>query len=292
MSRTETFLSFPRLLLGSGRSSSELGLASRVRTLESPVELFSLLIAAASRSGHSERLTNSNCGSAALSTLRDKAVLGRPIDTSGRDDSRIFGSSADCPGAVSLKSWSVAATLRPMPAFAELLGGKLSSWPDEVEEDVDDTYDALRNRGRAVFGGETIGGRSIDEREAGIVRDRAAFFCEGRLAEGDCGASRSCLFALTEVSESVPLSLACCAHCCCCFTVCEGLRRKTGCGEKYCSAISGSLGLRALRRGDECAVTVAELGGEGGKVKSGCLECFAWIAGPIDSSETKGKTWV
>lgn len=35
--------------------------------------------------------------------------------------------------------------------------------------------------------------------------------------------------------------------------------------------------MRALRRGDELAVTVAELGGEGGKVKSGCLECFESI---------------
>ena len=54
VSRTDTFRSLPRL-----GSASFVLVLSRVLTLDSPVVLFSLLMAAASRSGHSERLTNS-----------------------------------------------------------------------------------------------------------------------------------------------------------------------------------------------------------------------------------------
>lgn len=96
-----------------------------------------------------------------------------------------------------------------------------------------------------------------------MVRDLVAFFCEGRGTEVDCGASRSYLVAFTDVSESVPLSLGLAGwpHV---FTVCELARRNTGGGAKYCPTIGGSFATRVFSRGDECAVTEAELGGEGG----------------------------
>lgn len=120
VSRADTFRSLPRL-----GSASVVLLLSRVRTLESPVELFSLLMAAASRSGHSERLTNSYWASGTSSTLCDGPDLCLPAD-SGLEDSRRVKASAGGP-AVSLNSCRVAATLRPMPAFTWVPGDTLLS---------------------------------------------------------------------------------------------------------------------------------------------------------------------
>lgn len=53
--------------------------------------------------------------------------------------------------------------------------------------------------------------------------------------------------------------------------------------------IGGSLECTALRRGEEWAVTVAELGGEGGYAILGWLECFESISEPIDKMTPRKK---
>lgn len=70
-----------------------------------------------------------------------------------------------------MKSWREAATLRPMPGFAEGFGGASSTPPDDVEEE-EDAYDDLRKSGRALLGEGLTWGRSVDGRAEGIVVDR------------------------------------------------------------------------------------------------------------------------
>lgn len=89
---------------------------SRVLTRSRPVMLFSRLRAAASRSGQSDLLTNSNCA-CATSCIDDGGPGVRfEEDDKGRERSKGFGTSSTGVAAVSLKRSNVAATLRPMPA--------------------------------------------------------------------------------------------------------------------------------------------------------------------------------
>lgn len=67
-SLTLNFFSFPRLE-STSCTPALVVVPSLVRTRDKPVELLSLRIAAASRSGHSDLFTNSNWGSSTPSTL-------------------------------------------------------------------------------------------------------------------------------------------------------------------------------------------------------------------------------
>ena len=141
---------------------------SRVLTRSSPVVLLSRRIAAASRSGQSERLTNSNCAWPTWST--DGPPLRFEVDDSGRGRSKASTSLFSCDGlgAVSLNRSREAATLRPMPAVE--LGGMARSGL-EAEEAEELGEGVLRDTARRVATGET--GRKIldflDAREDGMV---------------------------------------------------------------------------------------------------------------------------
>lgn len=111
---------------------------SRVLTRSKAVELLSLLTAAASLSGHSDRFTNSNCASATSAGCEVDPDLRGPVEESARHEgvSPAFASSTH---VVSLNSCKVAATLRPMPAVGgcvELDPG-LEASDEEEEEDAE-----------------------------------------------------------------------------------------------------------------------------------------------------------
>jgi len=88
---------------------------------------------------------------------------------SGLEDSRSVKSSAGDP-AVSLNSCSVAATLRPIPAFTGVLGDMLLSLLDDEEEEDEEEHDGWRNSGREFCGGDLNCVQSVEVRGVGIVR--------------------------------------------------------------------------------------------------------------------------
>lgn len=140
---------------------------SRVLIRSRPVELFSLRMAAASRSGQSDRLTNSNCGS--LTSVTGATALRLPVEESGLGRSKASTSSFSLEGlgALSLNKSKEAATLRPIPAFE--LGGTTRSGLEE-EEDATGEGDLRSAARRAVVG--DIGRKSsafLGVREEGMV---------------------------------------------------------------------------------------------------------------------------
>jgi hypothetical protein len=150
-----TLLSFPR-------QESVSWLLESLVLAPPPDVVFSLRTVADSRSGHSDRLTNSNWASATSSDFDEEPVL-RVLDPSGLVGSRVMGSSE---GAVSLKSCKLAATLRPIPVVVgEAMGSCLySGGGGEVSGGIWDVV-------QVVKGGE--GGCGIsprDDREVGNVR--------------------------------------------------------------------------------------------------------------------------
>ena len=72
--------------------------------------------------------------------------------------------------------------MRPIPELADVLGCRVSrsSLPEEDEE-AEETYEDLRYRGRAVFGGEMT--TVFSANGLGIVRDLEAFLLAGRGVE-------------------------------------------------------------------------------------------------------------
>ncbi len=140
---------------------------SRVLIRSRPVELLSLRMAAASRSGQSDRLTNSNCGS--LTSVTGATDLRLLVDESGLGRSRASASSFsfDGLGALSLNKSKEAATLRPIPTVE--LGGTTRSGLEE-EEDATGEGD-LRSTARRAVVGDTGRKRSgfLGVREEGIV---------------------------------------------------------------------------------------------------------------------------
>lgn len=124
-------------------------MTSRALPCSNVVMLLSRLIAAASRSGHSERLTNWNWASAISSSspFCDGPAFLFPVDC-GRED------SADKGGSVgptdSLNSCNLAATLRPIPPPA--LGPFSRMWMMDDEELVED------EESESVLWGTTEGG--------------------------------------------------------------------------------------------------------------------------------------
>ena len=152
--------------------SRELGtdeILSRVLTRSNPVVLLSLRMAAASRSGQSDRLTNSNWAWPTWST--DAPTRRLEVDDSGRGRSKASTSlfSWDGLGAVSLKRSKDAATFRPMPA-AEVDGTARSGLE---EEDAEERGDGVRrDKARRAVTGETVRKMSdfFDVREDGMVR--------------------------------------------------------------------------------------------------------------------------
>lgn len=110
---------------------------SRVRTRSKAGVLLSLRIAAASRSGQSERFTNSYSASV---TSRGAPSRVRFVVESGRATRSIgFSSSAAGVPADSRKSWSDSATLRPMPTVeGPGCGGSSVAGDDVVEEPEDE----------------------------------------------------------------------------------------------------------------------------------------------------------
>jgi hypothetical protein len=151
-----SLLSFPR------QESASWVLESLVLTPADVV--FSLRTVTDSRSGHSDRLTNSNCASATSFVFDEEPTL-RVMDPSGLIGSRVMGSSE---GAVSLKSCRLAATLRPIPVVG---GGAISSCVYGDGGGGDDGSVGMRGTVQVVMGGE--GGRGIsarDDRKVGKVR--------------------------------------------------------------------------------------------------------------------------
>lgn len=140
---------------------------SWVRTRSSPVMLLSLRMAAASRSGQSERLTNSNWASAMSSIAWAVTVLRREADERGR--SKGATSSLDGVGIDSRKRSRDAATLRPMPA---LTGGGMREVGELGDDDEEDGEGERRDRGRPDEGGDMVNnGSDVDIR--GVCKVRA-----------------------------------------------------------------------------------------------------------------------
>lgn len=144
---------------------------------------------------------------------------------SGLEDSRSVKSSAGDP-AVSLNSCSVAATLRPIPAFTGVLGDMLLSLLDDEEEEDEEEHDGWRNSGREFCGGDLNCVQSVEVRGVGIVRALVAFFCP----RGVIGDSLFCLGAVTDSSGSEASFPPCWDHV---LVDCEFARRKMGDGAKY-----------------------------------------------------------
>ena len=149
--RIDSARSFLRLA-SSSRPAAALVVAfdvvlSRVRTRSSPVMLFSRRRAAASRSCHSDLLTNSNLASATSCSEAAGPGVRLDEDDKGRVRSSGLDASSDGVEAVSLKRSSAAATLRPMPALEE--EGPAKAWGSEeleVEAEEEEEED-LRFRG-------------------------------------------------------------------------------------------------------------------------------------------------
>ena len=140
---------------------------SRVRTLSSPDMLFSLRTAAVSRSGQSDRLTNSYCGSPTSSTCWVDPFR-REAEELGRLKSKGLGSSATGVVADSLKRSRDAATLRPMPE--DCVGGAFHA--GLLDEDEEEAEEERRDRGLAGRGEVWL--RSAETvREEGRVNDRS-----------------------------------------------------------------------------------------------------------------------
>lgn len=127
--------------------------------------LFSLLMAAASRSGQSERLTNSNCASAMSSIACEGPGLRFDAEETGRGRSNGFTSSFDGVGIDSLNKSKDAATLRPIPALGRAATRAEPGEPgDEDEEGEGDR----RDRGRVANGGDIVSrGSEVDIRDVG-----------------------------------------------------------------------------------------------------------------------------
>ena len=121
-------------------------------------ELFSRRDAAASRSGQSVRLTNSNRGSETASGLEEEPALRVMEDSSpGRSETAVSSEEGEM---VSLKSCRESATLRPLPADA-IVSCPIST--GEEEEDDVEPSDDRGDRGRAVFEGDMVdSGRAAD----------------------------------------------------------------------------------------------------------------------------------
>lgn len=144
---------------------------SRVLTLsiDNPVTLFSRRSALISRSGQSDRLTNSNCASV-MSPMRCP-VLGLRFETGDPGRTRSKGSTSSFDGVPvdSLKRSREAATLRPMPALED--EGAISG--PELGDELDDGDGERRVRGRAD-NGEVMESRGseLDIRVVGRVAAR------------------------------------------------------------------------------------------------------------------------
>lgn len=162
-----------------------------MRTRSSTVVLFSLRIAAASRSGQSERLTNSYLASA-TSPATPRGVLSFRFadddDDSGRTTrSRGLASSVTGVPADSRKSWSDSATLRPIPAVV----GTGCEFSSVVGDDVvDEPEEDRRERSVGVFGWAFAGVHETRpdlafRGTAGMVRARGTWVRLMRLRVGE-----------------------------------------------------------------------------------------------------------
>ncbi len=126
---------------------------SLVFTRSKVVILLSRLTAALSRSGHSDRFTNSNA-SATSSTSRKGSTLRVPRASLRLDEGSPTACSSEAPD-VSLNSWRVAATFRPMPDPG-CAGSVSPSVGVEDDEEAESELDMLefREMGRIAFVGE------------------------------------------------------------------------------------------------------------------------------------------
>ena len=221
-----------------------------------PVELFSLRIAAASRSGQSDRLTNSNCGS--LTLLTGATDLRLPADESGlgRSNASTSSFSLEGLGALSLNKSKEAATLRPIPAVE--LGGTTRSG---LEEEEDATGDGdLRSAARRAVVGEAgrKGSGFLGVREEGIVIALSEVLRVARWWGARQG--RECRVSLSEPLEgSTPSPCQTRLRC----ALCECARAGGG-GNAKRRALEGP------EDGDGAVVMVGEGDGEGGH-GDGCL---------------------